>query len=253
MNRQINPLLLVLLIVPVMFSCVNTRKAIYFDIQKDSIVPIAYQNSEPVITKNDILSITVSSLSPEASALYNEPNRGGPNVPGGYLVNKDGFILFPVIGSIKAEGLTKEQLRDEITKQLADRKLLLDPIVSIRQTNYKITVLGEVAKPGVVTVPAEKISILEAIGFAGDLTLFSNRSNVLVIREQNNQREFKVLNLNSNDIFNSPYFYLKPNDVVYVQPTKTRVASASGTRQWLPTVISLMSFAAVIFSRVLYR
>ena len=253
MIKHLNPLLFVLLLSPVFFSCVNTRKAIYFDIEKDSVTSITYQNADNIIQKNDILSITVSSLSPEASVMYNQPNQGVQGSPGGYLVNKEGNIQFPVIGLIKAEGLTKEQLQLEIARQLADKKLLLDPIVNVRQTNYKVTVLGEVAKPGVMNVPSEKISILEAIGFAGDMTLYSNRSNVLIIREENGKRAFKVMDLNSNEIFDSPYFYLKPNDVVYVKPTKTRVASVSPSRIWLPTAISLMSFAAVIFSRVLYQ
>lgn len=235
-------------------ACTNTKKATYFDITKDSTVPIIFKNAEPPIQKNDILSISVSSLSAEASQLYNNPNREGSasdNVPGGYLVNKDGNILFPVLGYIKAEGLTKEELQKEITNQLLQRKLLVDPIISIRQMNYKVTILGEVAHPQVINIPSEKISILEAIGFAGDLTIYSNRSNVMIIREENNQRTFKLIDLNSNEIFDSPYFYLKPNDVVYVRPNKSKVAGASTAHQWLPTVVSIMSFTAIILTRVI--
>jgi polysaccharide biosynthesis/export protein len=251
MSRALNPFLLILFLSPVLFSCVNLRKAIYFDINKDSVTNIVNSNLESLIQRNDVLNITVSSLSPEASELYNSPASKDASGQSGYLVNKEGNILFPVIGMIKAEGLTKDQLQRKIAEELSNRKLLLDPIVSVRQINYKVTVLGEVAKPSVISVPSEKISILEALGFAGDLTLYSNRSNVLVIREENNQRTFKLLDLNSNEVFSSPYFYLKANDVVYVKPNKQRVASVQPSKTWVPTVISLMSFAAVIFTRVI--
>jgi polysaccharide export outer membrane protein len=250
MFKTPNPYLLVLLLCPVIFSCVNTRKAIYFDITKDSIANIENPNTESLIQKNDLLNISVSSLSPEASELYNAANAKDGAGNSGYLVNKEGNILFPVIGSVKAEGLTKEQLQTAIVQQLIDKKLLLDPIVTVRRLNYKITVIGEVNRPSVINVPSEKISILEAIGFAGDLTLYSEKSSVLVIREENNQRSFKLLNLNSNEIFTSPYFYLKPNDVVYVKPNKQRVSSVQPSKTWLPTVISLASFAAIIATRV---
>lgn len=256
MTIRKNPLLVFILTYPLLFSCANSRKAIYFDIQKDSTVAINYHNIEAPIQKNDILSITVTSLSQEASQLYNTPNRevvNSDNALGGYLVNKDGNILFPVLGTIKAEGLTKDKLQQEITRQLVDKKLLVDPIVSIRNLNYKVTVLGEVAKPLVMNVPSEKINILEAIGFAGDLTLYSDRSNVLIIREENNERTFKLIDLNSNAIFDSPYFYLQPNDIVYVKPNKTKINSASTAKTWLPAVLSALSFTAVVFSRIVFR
>jgi polysaccharide export outer membrane protein len=226
---------------------------IYFDIKKDLETQIQNQNTHPVIQKNDLLSITVSSLSQEASQVYNVSNTvsgtGSGAVLGGYLVNEEGNIQFPVIGSIKAAGLTREELQVAITRQLVEQKLLLNPIVSIRNLNYKVTVLGEVGKPTVINVPSEKINILEAIGFAGDLTLYANRSNVLVMREENGKRIFKLLNLNSNEIFSSPYFYLKPNDIVYVKPNKTKIASVSNTRQWLPTIFSAVSLLSILFYR----
>jgi polysaccharide export outer membrane protein len=161
----------------------------------------------------------------------------------------DSTIQFPVIGAIKAAGRTKNELRMEIARLLIENKLLLDPVVSIRNLNYKVTVLGEVQRPMVVNVPAERISLLEAIGFAGDLTLYANRENVLLIREENNKRIFKVMNLNSNEIFSSPYFYLKPNDVVYVQPNKTKVSNASAFRSWAPVILTALSLATVWYYR----
>lgn len=242
------------LILPVLFSCTNVRKAIYFDIDKDLETKIQDVNNEAIIQKNDLLGITVTSLSPEASALYNPPvviaGTGASAVPGGYLVNEEGNIQFPVIGTVKAVGLTKRQLQEQLTKALLDRKQLLDPVVSIRIINYRITVLGEVSRPTVVNVPSEKINMLEAIGYAGDLTLFADRSNVLLIREENGLRNFKILNLNSTEIFTSPYFYLKPNDVVYVRPNKTRISSASPTRQWLPVILSVLTFGVIVVDRL---
>lgn len=242
------------LLFPFLFSCASVRKATYFDITQDSIAGVQYPKTESPIQKNDLLSITVTSLSPEASEIFNMPNvvagAGTTATPGGYLVNEDGNIQFPVIGSIQAAGFTKQKLSEEIIKLLTDRKLLLNPIVSIRNLNYKVTVLGEVANPTVISVPNEKINLLEAVGFAGDLTLFSNRSNVLLIREENNQRVFKILNLNSNDIFSSPYFYLKPNDIIYVKPNKTKISSASTSRQWLPAILSALSFTAIVVDRL---
>lgn len=235
-------------------SCGSSRDAIYFNIQKDSVTQVQYQSPGTVIQKNDLLSINVSSLSSEASQLYNMPNTvagsGANAVPGGYLVSEEGNIQFPVLGTIKAAGLTKMQLQKEITDRLVEKKLLLDPIVSIRSLTYKVTVLGEVQHPMVINVPSEKINLLEALGFAGDLTIYANRKNVLLIREDDNKRTFKVLNLNSAEIFSSPYFYLKPNDIVYVEPNKTKISSVSPTRQWLPIVLSTLSFTVLAISRL---
>jgi polysaccharide biosynthesis/export protein len=248
------PTLIFILLLSLFYSCASTKKAIYFDIDKDVTEQIQFNKPEAVFQKNDLLSITVSSLSPEASQIFNLPNvvagSGSNSVPGGYLINEEGNIQFPVIGSVKAEGLTKNQLQEKITNLILEKKLLLDPIVSIRSLNYKVTVLGEVARPSVINVPSEKINILEAIGFAGDLTLYANRSNVLIIREENNQRTFKLMNLNSNEVFSSPYFYLKPNDIVYVKPNKAKIATTSNTRLWLPVVFSALSVTAIIFDRV---
>jgi len=233
-------------------SCFGSRKAIYFDIKKDAVTQIENPATEPVIQPNDLLNITVSSKSPEASEIYNlpMPNRiVSATELNGYLVGPDSMIQFPVIGAIKAAGLTKNELRMEIAHSLVENKLLLDPVVSIRNLNYKVTVLGEVQRPMVVTVPAERITLLEAIGFAGDLTLGANRENVLLIREENNKRIFKVMNLNSNEIFSSPYFYLKPNDVIYVQPNKTKVSNASAFRSWAPVILTALSLATVWYYR----
>lgn len=233
-----------------LFSCVNTRKATYFNDAKDGTITSVIPVPESVIHKNDLLNITVTSLNAQATEVFNQPNVQGPNNEVvGYLVNNDGNIQFPILGTLKAEGLTKEQLKASITKKLVDRQLLTDPIVTIRLMNFRVTVLGEVRNPNVIQVPSEKISLLEAIGLAGDLTIYGKRENVLVIREENGQKVIKRINLNSSELLTSPYYYLKSDDVVYVEPNKSRVAS-SRSSDWVPVVISALSFAAIIVDRV---
>ena len=150
----------VLCLAVVFASCGNTKKATYFNSLKDTTLISSTMIVEPAIQINDILNISVSSMNPDASSIFNTPNesKGDANRLSGYLVDGDGNIQFPVLKSIKAAGLTKEQLRTNITKSLLDGKLLVDPIVSIRFQNFRVTVLGEVARPSVVAVPSEKIS-----------------------------------------------------------------------------------------------
>jgi polysaccharide biosynthesis/export protein len=242
--------LTVLLFSVLVLSCTNTKQATYFYGAKEGGTNSNTPVPETVIQKSDILSIKVTSLSAAATEIFNQssPATGGgaeATTPG-YLVSSDGFIQFPILGNIKAEGLTKYQLRDKITSSLLDKKLLVDPIVSIRFQNFRVTVLGEVNHPTVVTVPNEKISLLEAIGLAGDLTLYARRNNVMVIREVNNQKVIERLDLNSNEIFTSPYYYLQSNDVVYVEPNKAKVSTANRTPQWLPILFSGLSLAATV-------
>ncbi|HVG41167.1 MAG TPA: polysaccharide biosynthesis/export family protein [Chitinophagaceae bacterium] len=241
-------------------SCVNTRKAVYFNDIKDSTIPLTISSLEPVIQKNDLLSISVSSLNTAATQVFNTPNltaiqsstaTGGSMQASGYLVNQDGFIKFPILGNIKAAGLTKKALTDNITKSLIDSKQLLDPIVNIRYLNFRVTVLGEVATPTVVNVPSEKITLLEALGLAGDLTIYARRDNVMVLREEEGNRIIKRLDLNSNEILTSPYFYLKSNDIVYAEPNKSKVSSTSRAFQLFPVIISGLSIAIIVVDRVI--
>ncbi|WP_243751617.1 polysaccharide biosynthesis/export family protein [Niastella caeni] len=237
-------------------SCVNTQKAVYFSGQKTG----SFESPaipKLVIQNNDLLSISVSSLNPEASAIFNQPNNTPANnntatttSATGYLVDGEGNIQFPFLGAVKAAGLSKDELKDKLTKSLVDKKLLVDPIITIRFLNFKVTVLGEVAHPTVVTVPSERISLLEAIGLAGDLTIYAQRDNVLVIRDEDGKKVTHRLNLNSTELFNSPYYYLKTNDVVYVEPNKAKVASTSRSNQWLPIVLSALSLGVIVVDRL---
>ena len=241
-------------------GCSDTKKLVYFDNIQDQVIKGGTMSGEPHIQKNDILSITVSSLNAEASAPFNAPNNSvytintqttlGSGTLAGYLVDPDGNIQFPVLGNIPVVGKTKSQLSNYISSQLKDRKLLLDPIVNVRFLNFRVSVLGEVTRPGVFTIPNEKLSIMEALGLAGDITIYGKKENVLLIREDDaGQKVIKRLNLNSQEIFNSPYYFLRSNDVVYVEPSKDRV-SREKTQLLLPIVFSVVSLMIVILDRV---
>jgi polysaccharide export outer membrane protein len=240
-------------------SCMSSKKAVYFDDIPDSVIDAPPADLESEIKPNDILSITVSSLNPDASKVFNSPNV--PVIPNysqntattttatGYLVSLEGYIQFPILGNIKAAGLTKKQLKDHITKTLLDKKLLVDPIVDIRYLNYRISVLGEVANPSVVTVPSEKISLLEALSLAGDLTIYARRDNVLLVRDEDGKRITKRIDLNSRSLFTSPYYFLKANDIIYVEANNSKIASTRKVYLWLPVVFSFLSFAIIVVDR----
>jgi polysaccharide export outer membrane protein len=183
---------------------------------------------------------------PNSSPITYATSQSTINQATGYLVDQKGYIQFPVVGNIKAGGLTEEELRLLLVEKLTTNKLLVDPIVNIRLLNFKVTVLGEVRDPKVITVQNEKISILEAIGLAGDLTIYGKRNNVLLIRQENGKKIIRRINLNSDRILNSPYFYLKNNDIVYVEPNKARVASSGRSQVILPIVFSILSFLTVV-------
>jgi polysaccharide export outer membrane protein len=257
-QKKLSVIIALVIIVAFTSSCVNTQKAIYFNNIRDTTLKAIGTDMQPLIQINDLLSISITSLNPEATIIFNTPNipaisvsaiNGQSTQTSGYLVNQDGNIQFPVLGYISATGLTKKQLSDKIAKELVTKKLLLDPIVNIRFLNFKVTVLGEVARPTVVSVSNEKITVLEALGFAGDLTIYAKRDNVLLIREENGNRILRRINLNSSDILRSPYYYLKSNDVIYAEPNKVRIASAGRSSQIIPIIISSLSLLAIIIDR----
>jgi polysaccharide export outer membrane protein len=241
-------------------ACVATERAAYYaGVDKLSIAIDSIQQEDPVIQKNDILSINISSLNPEASAVFNAPNTQatststttGSTSAGGYLVNLDGMIQLPILGNIQASGMTKKSLKSYITKLIEEKKLLVDPIVTIRHLNFEVTVLGEVNKPTVINVPSEKISIMKALGLAGDITIYGKKENVLLIREKAGVRTVTRLNLNDKNFLTSPFYYLQPNDVVYVQPNERKILNANRNQQLLPTILSVLSIAAIIITNLI--
>jgi polysaccharide biosynthesis/export protein len=252
----------VILIVANLSSCVNYKKAVYFTDITEGIIKSPNTAPTSLIQNNDLLSISVSSLNPEASAIFNPPNipnmvtasAGGTTTQSiGYLVKGDGNIQFPILGEIKAAGTTKDQLENTIRQTLVNKKLLIDPIVTIRYLNFRVTVLGEVGKPSVINVPNERISVLEAIGLAGDLTIYAKRDNVLLIREEAGQKITKRLNLNSADLFSSSYYYLKSNDVIYVEPGKAKVENSGRAVLFMPIIISSLTLGIIVIDRILSK
>lgn len=228
---------------------------------------------EPVIHKGDLLSIIVYSDNPSVTALYNQTlitmaNSGGTDASStgsggsgaslgpqisaspttsGYLVDNRGNIQFQSLGSLNVEGLTKAQLSDTLSRKLTP--FLKNPYFTIRFLNYRFTLLGELARPGMYSIPGERVSILEALGMAGDLTIFGRRDNVMFIRENNGKREFARLDLTKPDIMASPYFYLQPNDVVYVETSKRKILNSDqSTYRTVSIGVALLSALAVIFS-----
>ena len=214
---------------------------------------------ELLIQKNDLLSIQVYSLStkPELSdAIYNLPcavAAGGQNSAGvcGFMVDLNGNIEYPRLGIFHAEGLSKHELAVQIKKRLTEPiELLTNPNVIIRFLNYKVTVLGEVAHPGTINVPGERITILEAIGLSGDITEDGIKNSVKVIREVNNKREIGIIDLSSKNLFESPYYNLMQNDVILVEPSKQKIKATDQalTQQRVSFAVSIISAIAVIYS-----
>ncbi|NEM97599.1 polysaccharide biosynthesis/export family protein [Pontibacter burrus] len=233
-------------------SCGPTRNLAYFsDLEEQTSYSEEIKNlTVSKIQSNDLLSITVSSESPESDAQFNRGMLAANDSKlEGYLVNEAGYIDFPVLGSIKLAGLTKQEAKEKLTAAL--QQYLKAPVVSIRNMNFRVTVIGEVNRPSTFTVPAEKISILEALGMAGDMTPFGKRENVIVMREEAGTRTMVRLNLNKKDVLNSPYFYLQQNDVVYVEPDKMKQVQASTNTKFLAIITASVSLATIIISRLL--
>jgi polysaccharide biosynthesis/export protein len=213
----------------IMFSSCATQKRVpvnYLERVSDTSV-VVIEAANATIRTNDLLSIRVYSMSinPATDIPYNLPETagaaGGPG-SGGFLVDRNGFIEYPRIGTVKAAGLTREELAELIRMKLQDQ--LLQPSVVVRFLNYRFTVLGEVRTPGTFTVPSENVTILEALGLAGDVTEFGKRNQVKVMRErENGQREIATVDLTSTAMFSSPYFRLQQNDVVFVDQAERRL------------------------------
>ena len=209
----------------------------------------------------DILAIAVSSLSAEADAQFNPFARTGfnlaagsnstqenNNLPIGYRVSEAGTITFPKLGAVKVGGQTLAKLEDTMRNLLA--KELKEPFVSVRLLNFKISVLGEVTRPSIYTVQNEKITLTEAISLAGDLTVYGKRENVMIIRETQGQREFIRVDLTQRNTFTSPGYYLRPNDVIYVEPKTSRKIQASRTLPYIPSVLGVLTLLATVLLNI---
>ncbi|MGM9797215.1 MAG: polysaccharide biosynthesis/export family protein [Parabacteroides sp.] len=213
------------------------------------------------ICTDDMLTITVTAWDPTVVTPFNPPafsygqqaevETATNTQLQTYLVDTDGNINFPVLGKIHAEGLTKQQLRDLLQEKI--RIYVADAMVNVQIINYKVTILGEVARPGRLTVPNERLSILDALGSVGDLSINANRKNILVVRDNHGKKEFARLDITQPDIFTSPYFYLQQNDLVYVEPNnaKKRNSRYSAAQQYSVTVFSSVLSAISVITTVI--
>lgn len=217
------------LFVFVLTSCASRKEVVYFQDTGNFETLVNTNRSVSKFKVDDLVSIHVSSLNPEASAPFNlfrgQAEGGFRAEQVDYLVDEAGEIDFPVIGKLKIEGLSPEELRNMLRNRLSE--YLKEPIINIRLRNFTVTVLGEVARPGTYPVNGEQISILEALGFAGDLTIRGVRENVLVIRDFNGTKVYTRIDLTSKKMVDSPVYYLTQNDVVYVEPNKSGITASS--------------------------
>lgn len=241
-------------------SCVSSKKIAYFqDIQtiKNARLDSAIAFTEPTIQADDILSINIFTLNPQSGVVVNQaasnPALGGnSNISQntqstGFLVDKNGEIELSLIGKVKVAGLTTYEARELIRTKAAE--YYKQPNVQLRFANFKVSVLGEVTNPSTYTLPNEKVTILDALSLAGDLTIYGKRDNILIVRDNNGKKEFARLDLNSSNIFNSPFYYLKQNDVVYVEPNKRKVAATnSGQIQTISVIASVLSVIVIAIS-----
>lgn len=242
-------------------ACTSPKKVVYFQDAASFSRQEIEQKYEAKIHADDLLSIVVNSKDPELALPFNLPRvnyqlgvatttGGQQNSLLGYLVDTDGNIDFPFLGTLHVEGLTRAGLTGLIKKVLEEKCLLKDPIVIVQFLNFKVSVMGEVANPGCFTVSGDRITLLEALSMAGDLTIYGKRDRVAVIREDNGVRTIMYQDLRSADIFNSPAYYLQQNDIVYVEPNKAK-SGQSGINQnnsvgvWLSVVSVLSSLVSL--------
>lgn len=248
------------LLIVLFTGCTSQKKIAYFyGVNEKSVANINQsftKGHEARICTGDMLSITVSGLDPEAVAPFNLPlvsyaNPGSAQIYASpvlqsYLVDINGYINFPIIGQIKLVGLTKSEAIAHISELLSP--YLKNAIITMQFLNYKVTVLGEVLRPGQYSINNERVTVLDALGLAGDMTVYGKRENVLLIRENFGKLEFVRLNLNSEDVFTSPYYYLQQNDILYVEPNVVRSISAQNIPLYLSTISTFATLITVIYS-----
>jgi polysaccharide export outer membrane protein len=228
-------LLVSILVLILSTSCASRKDLVYF---QDELVEDNQMASEPkqlIYKTDDILTINVSALDPDTVKPFNLPvvSNNSNNLIAAqgniqiqtYLVDYNGNIEFPVLGTIKVAGMT----RTELTKLLTERisTMAKDPIVNVRLANFTVTIIGEVSRPGTFTIQDERITLLEALGLANDLTIFGSRKNVMLIREVDGVKKFSKIDLTSINAINSPAYYLQQNDVIYVEPNNARIRQST--------------------------
>jgi polysaccharide export outer membrane protein len=216
-------------------SCVSPKKVLYFsDLRQDTmgeppiVMPHTTPYVDPKIESNDILSITVQTTAQnEGNTPMASNNASGRDIYSGFLVDKDGMVDVALLGPVKVGGLTTREAK-ELVRQKA-QLYYKEPVVNVRILNFDIEVLGDVGKPGIVTIPNEKASVLDVMAYAGDLPLTAKRKNILLIRSEGDQKKFVRLDMTSSNIFQSPYYWVKQHDVLYVEPSNFKIQNSDNT------------------------
>jgi polysaccharide export outer membrane protein len=265
MKKNIYQIFLFFASIILLSSCVSQKQVVYFqkDINQSDTINVI-QAYVPKIQPGDLLAITITSLNPAASSFFNpystpvspttvDPTLGaGPalaqSAQSGYLVDASGFIEFPLLSTVKVGGLTTSQARDTIKARL--KQYLKEPTVSVRFLNYKISILGEVTRPSVYLIPNEKVTLPEALTMAGDLTIYAKRDNILIVRDNEGKKEFGRVNLNSREVFTSPYYYLHSGDLIYVEQGKAKAAQSDQAYRIVPIVLSALTVIGLLLYRL---
>jgi len=254
-------ILSIMIVISVYFtSCVSQKTITYFqpnnensDTLSSKFLPKYTLHLKP----GNIINVGVSSISPESNLMFNPytimqqiPNQNSQTnnlTPAiGYMIDDEGAISLPLIGKLNVAGLSTKEASELIAQKL--EKYLINPTVNVRMLNYSVSVLGEVARPSVYNIPNERATLPEVLSLAGDLTIYAKRDNILVIREKDGKRQFARVDLTNRNVFNSPYYYLQPDDVVYVEPGKGKTTATDRTVQLAPTMISGISLIVVLLS-----
>ena len=252
MMKKINFVLLSCLTL-LQFSCKTPKNVAYIQ-NSDSL---DFARSEVLydarIMPKDVLTITVSTTTPEAAKQFNLVTPTSQTQLQNYLVDNEGMINFPVVGQLKVGGMTKTEAEKLITNAISPYlKESENPVVTVRMTSFSVSVLGEVNQPGTFPIEREKINVLEALAMAGDLTIYGVRNNVTLIREERDgTKSYHTLNLNDANIVNSPYYNLQQNDILYVEPNKIKAQNStigSMTTLWLSATSILVSVATLLVS-----
>lgn len=234
MNKM-NAFKFLLFLIPVLlFSCASREKIAYYQNVEQVLASDANANFDTKLQPDDLLMIVVMAENAEAAAPFNLPSvimQSNTEFEtqqlrmNSYLIDSNGFIQFPVIGSIQLGGLSRSQAIVKLVSEL--KKYINDPKVNLRILNFKITVTGEVKQPGVQVINSERITLAEALAMSGDLTEYGKRDNIMIIREKDGKKEIGRVDITKADFINSPYYYLSQNDHVYVEPNKTKVNASS--------------------------
>lgn len=251
-------ILLMAMLALALASCNTSKKIVYFqDIQVNR--PEAITEARDItVQPKDQISILVSSKDPQLAALFNLPraqyqigsesSESSSGQISGYTLDTEGYIDFPVLGRLYVAGMTKSEIASFIKKRLMDENLINDPVVTVEFMNLYYSILGEVNNPGKYMITKDQITLLEALSMAGDLTIYGKRDAVFVVREEDGQRVTHWVDLRTQDLFRSPVYYLKQNDVIYVQPNKVRAGQSTINENSVKSVSLWISIASFLSS-----